>query len=143
MNPVVFITLDGGQRSASIYSGQVAPVLVGVPGGVAVGSDVMIASGRGRLCQIVPHQSFLSLSGVQVNFYDSDSPISGGPIPTSGHDLVGSIAAGWGVSGQFTPAGYPININMPYQSGLCVNSRSGQPGFTVSWSPEPFGGVSG
>lgn len=128
--------VNAGFQAASIYSGQVAPVLTGAPGAVANGSDVLLFSGQGRVSHIIPHASFLTLSGVQVNLYDASAPISGGPLATFGHIPLGGLAAGWGVSGQISPAGTPVVLNTPFSSGLCINSRSGQPGVTVVWANE-------
>jgi hypothetical protein len=132
--PIYYTT--GGFETAAIYSGQVAPSLTSAPGAVAVGSDVLFQSGPGRLISITPHQTFLSLSGQALPFYDGAAPVSGGPLPASGHIFLGGLPNGFGVSGQIVPAGIPIPINLTFNSGLCYNSRSGQPGVTVHWAQE-------
>lgn len=134
INP--FYHTEGGVRAAAIYSGQVAPALTGAGGAVAAGSDVLLFSGNGRLNTLIPHATFLSLSGVAVNFYDAAAPVSGGPIAASGHLPLGSLPAAFGVSGQLVAAGTPLHLNVPFSGGLCVNSRSGQVGFTAVWTPE-------
>ena len=139
----------GGELTATIFSGQVAPGLTGAPGAVAAGSDVLICSGAGRLNTIIPHN--VMQSGIPVYFYDAGVAISGGPLAASGHRIVGVLpatyngaqnvgttpasgAAGWAMLGMTSTA--PIVVDMPFLSGLCLNSRSGQPGFTVSYTPE-------
>lgn len=126
-----------GTVAAALFSGAVAPGLAAAPGAVAVGSDVLFFSGGGRLAAVIPHQAVFTLSGVGVSFYDSSVPVSGGPIPASGHIPLGGITAGAGqsLSGAVTPANTPIPIGTPFQSGLCYNSRSGQTGITVVWTP--------
>lgn len=128
----------GGVNAACVYSGAVAPaptsgVVVGI-----TGSDVQFASGPGRLAVVVPHQTTVfSLSGQAIPFYDAVAPISGGPLPTSGHVLLAQINAPFGVSGQGgAGAGAGIRVDMPFLNGLCYNSRSGQTGVTVSWTTD-------
>lgn len=128
-------TTMGGYKTAAIYSGQVAPALTGVTGGVANGSDVLIWSGQGRLDSVVLHQFFNS--GTVLTFYDGIPAISGGPLAASGHIPLfafpgngivqsGTMGVGWGA----------IPVGTPFFKGLCVNSRSGQPGFTVTFTSE-------
>lgn len=138
-----FYQTTNGYNSACLYSGEVAPTLTGARGAVAVGSDVMFASGAGRLNCIIPHQAVMILSGVAGQFYDAAAPVSGGPIPASGHiPLVNSLFAAGSLQGSGTQvaAGVPINVNLPFNSGLCYNSRSGQTGFTVVWTREDLQG---
>ena len=47
-----FSHVRGGERCVSFYSGAVAPGLTAAPGSVAVGSDVLVYSGAGRLNSI-------------------------------------------------------------------------------------------
>jgi hypothetical protein len=63
--------------------------------------------------------------------------VSGGPVAASGHDVVGIIPASppTGLSGTYVAAG-SYQIDFPFNSGLCISSRSGQPGVTVSYSLE-------
>jgi hypothetical protein len=85
-------------------------------------------------------------SGQPVVFYDAANPTSGGPYQASGHKIVAITAT----SQAFGPppnalSGFPITggpanpqvFSMPFQSGLTVALRSGQPPFTVFWSTEP------
>lgn len=125
----------GGGIAATFYSGMAAPALTGAYGAVAVGSDVLIFSGAGRLKDILTIGTILSLSGVQTTFYDAGAPVSGGPIPASGHRIIGVLPAAFGVSGQVLGPG-PFGYDIPFNSGLCFNSRSGQLGFTVTYTPE-------
>ncbi len=134
-----FQHVRGGSVAVSFYSGAVAPGVTGGQGAVAVGSDVMIYSGAGRLNSVMPHVQMVS--GLAVFFYDGIAAISGGPLAASGHQIIGVIPPTYGgsfVSGGAVPAptGQPINIDMPFRNGLCFNSRSGQPGFTLSYTPE-------
>ena len=129
----------GGLKSAAIFSGQVAPALTAASGAVAVGSDVLFQSGPGRLWAIIPHgPGVLALSGVGANFYDAPAPVSGGPIPASGHIPLGGIPGPFGASGLLTSPNNPIAYpgGVPFKQGLCYNSRSGQVGVTVVWSRE-------
>jgi len=127
----------GGMTAAAIYSGGNLPGLNAAPGATAVGSDVVFCSGPGRLASILPHQ--LLASGVGITFYDANVPVSGGPLYSSGHIPLAFIPANLGLSTYASGVVIPANLNniaigMPFRYGLCVNSRSGQPGFTVSWS---------
>jgi hypothetical protein len=130
-------TNQQGTYTAAIYSGAVAPSVKSAITSVAVGSDVLLQSGPGRLVALVPHATYLTLSGVQFNAYDAGAPVSGGPIAASGHIPLGGLAAAAGVSGQVALAGVPVVLNIPFNSGLVVNSRSGQPGVTVVWTSGP------
>jgi hypothetical protein len=125
----------GGGQAATLYSGMAAPALTGAPGAVAGGADVLIFSGAGRLKDVMPH---VQLSGIQITFYDSAVPTSGGPFAASGHKIIAVVPANtWAPPGGVFGVG-PIQygFDMPFQSGLCVASKSGQPGLTVSWFPE-------
>lgn len=130
-------TTAGGFESNAIYSGAVAPA-VAQSGNLAgiVGSDVMLQAGNGRLNRVVPHQGVFTLSGPQLTIYDAALPVSGGPLPASGHIPLAVLPGPYGVSGQVQPAGTPIVLDLPFSSGLCLNSRSGQPGYTITWSAE-------
>lgn len=129
--------VQGGFKTAAIYSGQVAPGLNAAPGAVAVGSDVLLQSGGGRLWKVIIHQAVLTLSGVNMPIYDGAAAVSGGPLYTSGHILLSALGGPGGASGQFTASG-EVNFQggLPFNSGLIVNSRSGQPGATFVWSRE-------
>ncbi len=130
----------GGTKTAAFYSGQVAPALTGVTGGVAVGSDVLFWSGQGRLDAVSLHN--VLQSGTNVVFYDAPAPISGGPLASSGHIPLAFIpgnpaaTAASGATGGAYQYGTMIQFGTPFFNGLCLNSRSGQVGFTVQFSSE-------
>jgi hypothetical protein len=105
-----------------------------------VTADTLIFSGAGRLNTI---QALTQLaSGRSAIFYDSCVATSGGPFSASGHKVVGVLPptqqpAMW--SGHITDLDYlkPIQVDMPFQSGLCVgNVSSGTAGWTISFTPE-------
>ena len=129
----------GGGQAATLYSGMVSGVsLLGAPGavnGLAGGADVLLVAGAGRLKDVLIHQSLIS--GQSIVFYDAGVVSSGGPFPGSGTKIVGIIPASppAGLSGTFVAAG-PYLFDVPYQSGLCVNLKSGQAGFTATFNPE-------
>ena len=123
----------GGGRSYSVYSGN--------------GADTLVYSGAGRVDTFVMHQQLSS--GQSAFCYDAAVVISGGPYPTSGHKLLfatpptwaGGVASTSGSALTFNSA--PVNIGMPFQSGLCISARSGCPGFTISFTPEVDGNFVG
>lgn len=123
--------MSGGGGMLSLFTG---------PG------DYLLQSGYGRLDYLLQHQNLQSGQG--VIFYDGSPATSGGPFALSGHKIVGLIPPTWSVPAGVTVAsgqtnfvrafdGAPIQVSMPFQSGLCVAIKSGQPGFTASWTPEP------
>ncbi len=134
-------TVRGGGRAGAVFSGNAFLSGCGpaMPGAVGGGYDVLIMSGAGRLNSVIQHTQLAS--GFAVLFYDSAVPTSGGPFPASGHKIVGALpptyAAGV-VSGVIPIAftGASVNIDFPFQSGLCVALKSGQPGFSYSFTPE-------
>ena len=147
----------GGFNHASIYSGYASgsASVVACPGAVLATSpglsinDVLLFSGAGRLDSVLTHQ-FSASSGFQqpVIFYDAAVPASSGaPIATSGHRLLGFVPGYLNaVSGLNTvvflqpnyPAnfGNPVELGVPFLSGLCASVNSGAAGFTVVWTPE-------
>jgi hypothetical protein len=140
----------GGFQTATMYSGAVVPNLAGAPNAVATGSDVLLCSGPGRLDSITLNPPFSSGLNLAIIFYDSAIPTSGGPIATSGMKIVGYTPAVVALVSGYSPvsgntavagaldlmAGVPRQVSVPFQSGLCFNSRSGQCGFTAAWTPE-------
>jgi hypothetical protein len=133
------ITLGGGQR-ACFFSGMasgIAAISVSPYAGqiVVSGADVLIVSGGGRLKTILPTSTYTALSGVAIYFYDAGVVISGGPFPLSGHAIVGVVPGAFGVSGQIVGQ-TPIQFDIPFNSGLCMASKSGQVGVTVTFLPE-------
>ena len=129
---------QGGYRTAAIYSGANAPGLTAATGAVAVGSDVLLWSGPGRLDSVVLHT--LVQSGVAINFYDAVAAVSGGPIYASGHVPLANVPGtvlpplGSGLFAAVAPTAFFFGT--PFFNGLCVNSRSGQVGFTATFSNE-------
>lgn len=138
--PKHHLVTEGGTIASAIYSGQTSPVVCGPTPVATAGPDVCLWSGPGRLATINLH--VLQGSGTQINFYDSNIPISGGFIPASGHvpiAVVPSLLIGAALSGQPAPQNPSLGYTdwqTPFRLGLCVNSRSGQPGFTVTFTPE-------
>lgn len=143
---------EGGFQTGTIFSGAVAPSVLSIPNAFVVGADVMVCSGAGRLDMFVPFIGTLHSGAVlSVTFYDAAAPVSGGPIAASGHKMVWSSppyvaplsgTGGYLSSGQYsliTNLGTPFLIMQPFQSGLCVNCRSGQGGYSFAWTPEVQG----
>ena len=140
----------GGWLSAAIYSGAAAPGLNATPTGTfAVGSDVMLWSGGGRLDAVVPHLGSLHSGTVLgIRFYDAAAPVSGGPLYSSGHKPVydspvymAPLSGGAGIlsSGNLPVVpdiSDPFQVGQPFQNGLCFNCKSGQGGYTIYWTPE-------
>lgn len=142
LNTGELLQAQGGCIAASVYSGAVAPSLAGAYGAVAAGPDILLYSGAGRLKDILPHVQLLS--GLPVVFYDAGAVASGGPFAASGHKIVGVLPgstqstapAGSGVNIAIFPNDWVFALDQPFQSGLCVATKSGQPGFTVTYTPE-------
>lgn len=148
----------GGFQTATMYSGAVAPGLTGAYGAVATGSDVLLFSGPGRLDSITLNPAggagatvspMFSGVALPIIFYDAGTVSSGGPFSASGHKIIGftpavaTLVAGLPVNsgpsqlpGQDLLGGIVHQIGVPFMSGLAFNSRSGQLGFTVAWTPE-------
>ena len=137
------IITQGGGQAMSIYSGNA--VLSGAltaaycPAGAATGTgyDVLLFSGAGRLKDVFTHQQ---TSGVAITFYDAGVVSSGGPFAASGTKIVAVVPAntfGGGPAGSLFGAGPSVlGFDIPFQSGLAVALKSGQPGFTVTFWPE-------
>lgn len=135
----------GGGQSATIYSGMVSGVsLLGAPFAIpntpAQGADVQFVSGAGRLKDILINGL---ASGQTCIFYDAPVATSGGPFVASGHKILGQIPAGGAIGAVFgnpqglsVVPGQVIALDVPFNSGLCCNLKSGIPGFTVTWTPE-------
>lgn len=121
------IVTGGGLVAGSVYSGVVPAT--GLPG------DVQLVSGAGRLNLILPHTTVTS--GLTTVFYDAAVATSGGPFAASGHVILGVIPPTWTAnSGVANAPQARIVMEVPYRSGLCVNLRSGQLGFTYTYTPE-------
>ena len=130
----------GGGRAASFLSGQNA-------------GDALIYGGAGRLNTLLVLTAAPS-SGSTVLFYDSAVATSGGPFLGSGHKTLAVIPPLFSPSptsglSPFAVPGYVGDLDVPFQSGLCVAcvSRSGSAGFAVTYTPESSqlddGGVTG
>ena len=120
------LTTQGGTRTFTSFSG-------------AVGPDILIWSGAGRLdAGFVTDSTLLALSGQAIVFYDG-AAISGGPTPGT-HKVVGVLApsdeqSATGISGAALRGGQVRQFGFPFFSGLVHSTRSGQPGFSVTFTP--------
>ena len=137
--------IDGTPRSSGdVQTGEIQHVRGGGRAftnfsGTAAGNDVLIYSGAGRLNSILQHTQMQS--GQTVYFYDSAIATSGGPFAASGHKIVGILPATWSQGAPGSGAinqqtGQPLNVDFPFQSGLVAATRSGTPGFSVSYTVE-------
>lgn len=139
-------TIRGGGRCITVFSGNA--ILSGVlpAAGTATGNaannggyDLLVWSGAGRLNSIMPLAQIQS--GLPTLFYDSAVNTSGGPFAASGHKIVGQLpgtfaGGAWSGLGIVAWTGGPINVDLPFQSGLVIALKSGQAGFTCSFTPE-------
>jgi hypothetical protein len=115
--------------------------------------DFQLQSGPGRLDSVlVVAVSGLyggnvspAFSGAAIVFYDGATPTSGGPYQASGHKIlaVTDVPVSFGIPFNLL-SGFPSTFTTnpqvfaaPFQSGLNVALRSGQPSFTAFWSAEP------
>jgi hypothetical protein len=106
------------------------------------GGDYPIASGTGRLNQVIIHQPNVSGTTI-IRFYDGASvalSLSGGPIATSGHKPLFEY---YGYSGGYAPGtsgGWPVptvfNVDVPFTSGLWASQNSGIQRWTAVFSYE-------
>lgn len=115
---------EGGGRVTCFFSGSTL-------------GDTLIFSGAGRVNVVTMHTQMQS--GVSAFIYDAAVATSGGPFGLSGHKMIYATPPTWGgaASGVYlplNPAG--VLVDKVFQSGLCVNTRSGNAGFSFSWSPE-------
>jgi len=139
----------GGQQNGTVWSGDLAPALRGLPAGSATsGNQIRVWSGAGRLHTIMPHTYMTS--GQAVLFYDAALPARSGAGPVasliaeSGARVIGIIPlVNRGVlsviSGQTQTAvnwDNVINVDMPFNSGLNIACPSGSPGFSFAFTPE-------
>jgi hypothetical protein len=122
---IQLFTSPGGQRTHTVFSGT-------------AGGDANIYAGAGRLD--VGFQfgaAVLALSGKSITFYDSAVAVSGGPLATSGHKVIGVLGSpSQAASGDMSTPGAVTQFGVRFTSGLCYASTSGQVGFTASYSPE-------
>ena len=126
VNTGELLFVRGGGRVTCFFSGSTL-------------GDTLIYSGAGRVNNFIMHTQLQS--GVPAVIYDAAVATSGGPFGLSGHKFIfatpptwGINAVGSGVNNPFNPASQPVD--MPFQSGLVVNLRSGNAGFSFSWTPE-------
>jgi hypothetical protein len=110
--------------------------------------DFLLQSGGGRLDGITPLGKQTSGVTQAVTFYDASVATSGGPYPLSGHTIIGQIPPfgnSWsgglqqasGVLSTYNALPAPaLALGLPFLSGLCVHLQSGQPPFSISFSPE-------
>lgn len=129
----------GGGRTATVWSGNavLSGVLPSVPGAANIGGyDLMVYSGGGRLKSVLPLG--VQTSGTNITFYDAATVSSGGPFAASGHKGLAFIPGNvqQGNSGLVTVVNYIYQVDAPFQSGLCVALKSGQPPFSFTWIPE-------
>lgn len=121
---------QGGSRVACVFSG-------------AAGGDANLWVGGGRLDKAQLHPWAVSvMSGKPVIFYDAAAAVSGGPLPASGHKIVGVLAFDTNAADQIgsglatgSQGGKVREFGFVFTSGLCCTGTSGQPGFSVSFTP--------
>lgn len=147
----------GGQATATIYSGAIAAgVAAAGTGAFASGGSVLVASGVGRLntfTAIFPAGVALAgngeqgiLSGAPIIVYDSAITARSGvytdsTIAESGRKILYTWYPPRLLSGA-TPVGggfNPVQLDIPFFSGLAVMALSGAPGYTLSYTPEISG----
>lgn len=136
INPVY--NTRGGQYTADLYSGNVVSggtAAIAAPGAVVVGSDILVFSGGGRLNTVIPTAA---ISGVAFTVYDAHAVASGGPFVLSGHRKLFVMPANTiGQTGLLGGGPVPFLLDVPFYSGLCVNTRSGMTPATLAYTPEP------
>lgn len=142
VNTGELLTVRGGVQRAVIWSGSIAAGTNGVIGqGIyqASGGHVIFQSGPGRLNTITPT---VQVSGsASVFFYDAGAIAASG-ISVSGLPIIGVIPANpppsftSGYQSVIPFGGQPLNVDMPFSSGLCAAINSGTPGFSITWTPE-------
>ncbi len=115
----------------------------GAPGGL----QLWAGAGRLDFLQLLGYGAAApaAASGLPIYFYDAGAIISGGPITNSGLNVVGILdarseaARSFGIttfnSGVLIFTGPPYTLGTTFTSGLCVDTRSGQPGFIAGWTP--------
>ncbi len=133
---------NGGQGTACLWSGALAPSLAGCPtGAVTSGGHTLVVTGAGRLHRIMPHS--MMVSGQPIFAYDAGAITVSG-ISVSGQRIIGFVPPRSRsllslASGQVdTTVEWKdvIEVHMPFTSGLCIAAASGAPGVTVSFTTE-------
>jgi hypothetical protein len=138
---------QGGFSTFTSYSSGLNACGTSLPAVSGPGS-FLLQSGPGRLDSILidPLASFAGAatffaSGRPIFFYDAVAGTSGGPYIASGDKFIGTtpLSAAFGTFSGLNQsvAPNPFTFATPFFNGLVVSLSSGQPGFTVSWSPEP------
>ncbi len=113
------------------------------------GGDANIWVGAGRLNGVYTHPGLtqLALSGQFISFYDSATAVSGGPLATSGHKIIGGIGLPQSLapaaSGDLIVGGQYFPLGLVFTSGLCFQSRSGVNGWTADYTAVVSGTVTG
>lgn len=131
----------GGQRVVCVHSGGLLNAGSGfAPGGVVSTDQLVIFSGAGRLNTIIP---LVAISGVRVVFYDSSvAARSGGGAGNggveSGYPTLAVIPANSFNAPNTLGGPLPIEVDVPFRSGLAVSNISGAPGFSAVYTPEAF-----
>lgn len=127
----------GGQRTLCVYSGA---LLLGSGGSVPLAGGTtghaQWWSGPGRLNTILPHQA---VSGAAGFFYDSATIALSGVAgyASSGYPVVGVVPANtFGVAGVVGGPPQQMNVDVPFQNGLCASFPSGMAGVTFTITPE-------
>lgn len=125
----------GGQSQFTRYSGQTV-------------ADIQIWLGAGRLdnATILPSAD-MAASGLPIVLYDAavatPVAVAPGPIAASGHKVVGVLQANGLTSVAMLSGalqqGEVRQFGSVFTSGLCVSQLSGQPGFTINFTPVTSG----
>lgn len=113
--------------------------------GVAPDQQIQLGAGRLESAELLTSQDQVA-SGIAIVFYDAAVAGAAGPVPGSGHKLLGMLIAAPGseypggrvpyVSGMvLAEAGLQIRkFGTVYTSGLCISSISGNPGCLVNYT---------
>lgn len=128
---------QGGMVVATVFSGGLlSPGSGFLPSGAVKTADqLLLVAGAGRINLVQP---LAAISGTQLTFYDSSvAARSGVAGAESGYRVIGVVPGNTFNAPFGTLVGpYPLQMGMPFTSGLCVNCVSGTPGFSVSFTPE-------
>lgn len=124
-NTAQLLYTQGGQKNATVFSG-------------VAGGDTVINIGAGRLDSAFFHPGtypMISGRGQGVEFYDASATVSGGG-PISGCKVVGVLFPDLSVlvSGNWSK-GIFLGAGNVFTSGLGYTGRSGQPGFSINYTP--------
>lgn len=135
------LTVRGGTRRCTVWSGSLAVTPAAGTFLNSSGGQIQFWSGPGRLNSIVPLSN--SQSGLPTFFYDANAiAVSGVVGLPSGFIGAGSLSTQYlaaAASGVFQVAqipSEPFRPDCPFFNGLCASIASGTNGFTVTWTPE-------